>query len=77
MSISGAKSGRFNLTFRAIAAFVCFCFLQEIILEDIFRFSSSYASAKVNLPPNLVMPSVSFLLPHSKLFTSIPHHPWI
>lgn len=61
MFISGAKRGRFSPAFRFIAAFVGFCFLNEIILADILRLPSTLASAQVNLPPNLVLPSTSFL----------------
>lgn len=61
MFISGARRGRFTFAFRCVSAFVCFCFFNEIILTDILRAPSSFASAQVYLSPNFVTPSASFL----------------
>jgi hypothetical protein len=76
MSISGfIKPTRFSPTFRVLAAFVCFCFLYEIIVTDILRLQSSVASAQVNMPSNLVLPSASFLPPALKAIHIDPQSP--
>jgi len=75
MLISGFKSSRFNPTFRVLAAFVCFCFLYEIIVTDILRLQSSVASAQFNPSANLVMPSAAFLPPALKAIHIDPQAP--
>ncbi|MCC6759385.1 MAG: hypothetical protein IT395_07150 [Candidatus Omnitrophica bacterium] len=76
MSISGFHSSRFSPTFRVLAAFVCFCFLYEILVTDVLRLKSSEASAQVmNMPTNLVMPSAAYLPPALKAIHIDPQSP--
>ena len=67
---------RFKPAFRFFAAFVCFCFVQEIVVADIARLQSGTAFAQVTMPTlNLVMPSASFLPPALKAIHIDPQLP--
>jgi hypothetical protein len=75
MDISGARTGRFSTTFRLLAAFVCFCFFNEIITTDILRWQPALAYAQTDKSASLVLPSSTFSPPALKAIHISPDVP--